>query len=352
MSLTVFDQRMAALERSKEIFSGRFLEWLQDLVRQSNASAELAAALDDVDALSVIGNPTNAAADASAITAGTDGHVLRRLGTALGFGQIATGGITDNAVTLAKLATQAALSVLANATNGVAVPTALVAGSDGHVLRRGGTALAFGQLAIGAFADAVITFAKLQNFDALSVLGRSANSAGVGDEIAAGTDGHILRRSGATLGFGKILANFITGTATNDNATAGDIGEHQSASVAAGSVGSWSSGTVQNITSVSLTAGDWDVSGVVAWSGNGLTGIGGVSASIATSSGTEPTAPDPGRATVTAFPVSDRGISMPVGPTRMSLSATTTVYLTGSIRFTGSTTAPTAGGVIRARRVR
>lgn len=38
----------------------------------------------------------------------------------------------------------AALTVLANATNGAAAPTALAAASDGLVLRRNGTALAFG----------------------------------------------------------------------------------------------------------------------------------------------------------------------------------------------------------------
>ena len=39
------------------------------------------------------------------VAAGTDGYVLRRSGTTLGFGQVATAGITDAAVTLAKLAT-------------------------------------------------------------------------------------------------------------------------------------------------------------------------------------------------------------------------------------------------------
>lgn len=53
-------------------------------------------------------------------------------------------------------------------------------------------------------ADASITFAKIQNLDALSVFGRSANSAGVGDEIAAGSDNQVLRRSGTSLGFGTV----------------------------------------------------------------------------------------------------------------------------------------------------
>lgn len=54
-------------------------------------------------ALSVIGNSTNAAAAPADIAAGTDGHVLRRSGTAVGFGTVATAGIADAAVTAPKL---------------------------------------------------------------------------------------------------------------------------------------------------------------------------------------------------------------------------------------------------------
>jgi hypothetical protein len=54
-------------------------------------------------ALSVIGRSANSTGDVADIAAGTDGHVLRRSGTTLGFGQIATAGIADSNVTLAKL---------------------------------------------------------------------------------------------------------------------------------------------------------------------------------------------------------------------------------------------------------
>ena len=49
---------------------------------------------------------------------------LRRSGTTLSFGTVASGGIANNAVTLAKLATQADQTILANISGGVAVPTA------------------------------------------------------------------------------------------------------------------------------------------------------------------------------------------------------------------------------------
>lgn len=52
--------------------------------------------------------------------------------------------------------------------------------------------------------DNAVSDAKLRDSAALSVIGRSANSVGDPGDIAAGTDGHVLRRSGTTLGFGTI----------------------------------------------------------------------------------------------------------------------------------------------------
>lgn len=60
----------------------------------------------------------------------------------------------------------------------------------------------------GKIAANAVTFAKFVQSAAagLSVVGRSANSAGDFAEIVAGTDGHVLRRSGTTLGFGTVVA--------------------------------------------------------------------------------------------------------------------------------------------------
>ncbi|VTU00992.1 Uncharacterized protein OS=Magnetospirillum gryphiswaldense MSR-1 v2 GN=MGMSRv2_2248 PE=4 SV=1: Collar [Gemmataceae bacterium] len=71
----------------------------------------------------------------------------------------------------------------------------------------------------GSFAATVandaVTDAKLRNSAALSVIGRSANSTGDPADIAAASDGQVLRRSGTTLGFGAVDltgANAVTGT--------------------------------------------------------------------------------------------------------------------------------------------
>lgn len=64
-------------------------------------------------------------------------------------------------------------------------------------------------------AAAAIAHSKLADLSALSVLGRSANLSGAMAAIAASTDGHVLRRSGTSIGFGTLAAGAFAGTQTN-----------------------------------------------------------------------------------------------------------------------------------------
>jgi len=73
----------------------------------SNDNVTFAKLQNSAAGLSVIGRGPNTAGDFSELTAATDGHVLRRSGTTVGFGTIATEGIADSAVTAAKLGTDA-----------------------------------------------------------------------------------------------------------------------------------------------------------------------------------------------------------------------------------------------------
>jgi hypothetical protein len=69
---------------------------------------------------------------------------------------------------------------------------------------------------IGAtIANDAVTFAKMQNSAAagLSVVGRSAATAGDFAELTAATDGHVVRRSGSAVGFGTVATAGIADAA-------------------------------------------------------------------------------------------------------------------------------------------
>lgn len=133
------------------------------------------------------------------------------------------------------------------------------------------------------------------------------------------------------------------GTTTNDDALAGQVGEYVSAAAAPVSV---SSGTPGNITSISLTAGDWEISGTVTWQASGGSVMTTVALSINTVSATLGGAESILQTTFTA-----NGVAMLwAGPSRFSLSGTTTIYLVELVGFTGG--AVNANGTIAARRIR
>lgn len=130
--------------------------------------------------------------------------------TAITAGAIVDADINSSAaISLSKLATQAALSVVANATNGVAVPTTVAAGSDLQVFMRSGTTLVFGNIVGGSITDGTITVAKLANLAAYSVLGNATNASAAPAAISAVTEGHVLRLSGTTLGFGSLVKTTV-----------------------------------------------------------------------------------------------------------------------------------------------
>lgn len=67
----------------------------------------------------------------------------------------------------------------------------------------------------GTPANGSITSAMLRDSAGLSVIGRSANTTGVPADIVAANDTEIMRRSGTSIGFGNIALGAITPGAAN-----------------------------------------------------------------------------------------------------------------------------------------
>ncbi len=132
----------------------------------------------------------------------------------------------------------------------------------------------------------------------------------------------------------------VVGTTTNDSAAAGSVGEVTTATNSGGTVVSANAAT--NVTSISLTAGDWDVFGNV-FGGGSVTSTD-LKCWISTTSTTLPSIPAYNEVSGSG---SAFGLSTPT--VRISISGTTTVYLGGSVNGTGTLT---VYGTITARRRR
>lgn len=131
-------------------------------------------------------------------------------------------------------------------------------------------------------------------------------------------------------------------------ANAGYVGEAVSSKVAFGSAVGVSSGVDANVTSISLTAGDWDVSGNVNLNYSSAT-VTGNAAGITTTSATVPgdgTEISSGVRTTTTSEID--GISIPAK--QINVATTTTVYL--CVKATFSAGSCSCYGSIFARRVR
>jgi hypothetical protein len=158
--------------------------------------------------------------------------------------------------------------------------------------------------------------------------------------LAGSIDGVILSARG------PVTTSTIITSRTNDAAAVGGLGECIESVVSA--VGSFSSPTTKNVTSISLSAGDWDVDGLVALAAGAITGTL-FEISLTTTTAGSGTLGDT-RSQTSIMPTAAAGSSLAVPPKRFSFATTTTVYLTCGITFSAGT--PSAYGRISARRVR
>lgn len=167
-------------------------------------------------------------------------------------------------------------------------------------------------------------------------------------KAASGANSDITSLSAVTQ-LTRAAGTEVHGTNTNNNATAGYVGEYLSSSVVSGSAVTLTTATPLTVTSMSVPAGDWDISGVVCINGT-ITGTQFIAAiGQTTNSLTGTVAGDTQVSTpFMATAASDNCLIIPA--VRKSLASTTTIYLLAQDTFTIGTAK--AYGRISARRVR
>jgi hypothetical protein len=204
--------------------------------------------------------------------------------------------------------------------------------------------------AIGGTAPAAGTFTNLSSSGTVSGTGFSAYLASppaIGTTTAAAGKFTTLQ---ATSAITPAYPAGVVGNTTGSNVTAGSVGELISSNVLQASAVSFPNQTSTNVTSITLTPGDWDIWGQFITKPSSVTSIALISAWLSTTSATMPTDSDPAKPWFfmsTAFTAS-QGTAVQTGMGRINVSATTTLYLSGSVTFSGGTMA--AYGNIQARR--
>jgi hypothetical protein len=276
-------------------------------------------------AMSVLGVTGSATADVASIAAGTDNQVLRRSGTALTFGAVNLA--SSNAVT----------SVLPYANGGLGISTM---GTADQGLKVNATATGYEH-----YTRTVNPMDEVGDM----IIGTTA---GAPAELDPGSADQVLTMvSGSPAWQTKTSA--IPGTGTNDAATAGNIGQEVVAIVST-YTNFTTTATYQNITSITLTAGDWDISAFFTYSSNSATITAASNAIFVISTTTASAAGATEGRNIAYVPqaalLGTSLFSETIAPYRVSIASTTTYYLNTQATFTLGN--PQYVGGLRARRLR
>jgi len=211
----------------------------------------------------------------------------------------------------------------ATATNATNVTTN--ANLTGHVTSVGNAAV------LGSFTKAQLNTA---------VSDADLASSGANADITSMTAVTSINRTGGTS---------IKGINTNTAAAAGDVGEYIESF--AGPVSAPATNTYGDITSITLTAGDWDISAIAVSILNTGTSITSVAAGIGDTAGNSGSGSVLGNTLgYSAPPTSQYFPTITIPPKRVSLASTKTYYLKMWMSYSSGT--PQFHGRISARRVR
>jgi hypothetical protein len=208
-----------------------YLQAVQNIAQAINGIAvTLAAGLRGAP-FSVRGNPTSATATLVDIPAVADDTFLRRMAGALSWGVLTAAMVPANLLGLGKLAQGVARSVVGVAGN-AAADHADIQGTADQVLRvnAAGTALAFGTIATGGIADASVSYAKLQNEGATSLLGNPTGAPAAPSEVTlaaalafAGSTLDVAAHGISNAKFRQGIARSVVGVTGNATADVADI---------------------------------------------------------------------------------------------------------------------------------
>ena len=204
------------------------------------------------------------------------------------------------------------------------------------------TAGSINNMSIGQTTAAPGTFTTLTATGA-TVLSGGINSTAVGNKTPSTGAFTTLSTTGL---YSPSSTVGIKGTVAADNAQAGSVGEFITSSA---TLAPTTTNTAYNVTSISLTAGDWEVTGAISEINSGTTGGTLLGASISATSATQAAAPyEVFIATEVPSVYQNGGGTLTTG--RVNISSTTTYYCVATVTY--GSAAPSVTCALNARRVR
>lgn len=215
----------------------------------------------------------------------------------------------------------------------------------------GSNTVTYQQIASAQISNNTVGNAQIRQGAPLSVVGNATNSTANVADISGPSANQVLRAdaTGTTIGWHSPRGDQLLGTATNDNASSGNVGEYISSFVAGNSV-SLTSGTPVNITSISLTAGDWDIWVTPIFTPANTTTWTSWAASASTTSSSFSGSIQFNNNIFASVTPGANAVQPVCSVNRLSLTSTTTIFMVVQAAFGTSTM--TAGGSINARRRR
>lgn len=294
---------------------------------------------------------TGSSVTPAALTSGNDTNVTLTLGgtpaTALLQAASVTAGWTGT-LSLARGGTAANLTA---SNGGIFYST----GSAGAILA--GTATAGQLLTSGASTAPAWTTSTYPLTNAINTL-LYASSSNVMAALATANSGVLVTSAGGVPSISSTLPSFTTntitfnpttagikGTTTNDNGASSYVGEFVSSVIASASAVNFANNTNVDLTSISLTAGDWDV-----WGNLTYVTLGSVpTETFAWINSVSATTPDSSLYNAMSVGAITSNVGNIAPSQRFSLSGTTTIYISGA-KIGTSGNATVCGGIYARRR--